>query len=90
MAEFESEGGLRIVEHHSPVRDLLLAYPIVARLESEMFQKVLRAPVQRDEQNVSGLFCCTFSMKLTSDMYCSVGTPSLMNRAICWLSALLT
>jgi predicted ArsR family transcriptional regulator len=60
MADFESVGGLRITEHHSPVLDLLRAFPIVARLEAEMFQRVLKEPVRREENSVSGLFCCTF------------------------------
>jgi predicted ArsR family transcriptional regulator len=60
MAELETEGGLRIVEHHSPLRDLLQAFPLVGRLEAEMFQRLLGAPVRREEQAVSGLFRCTF------------------------------
>ena len=60
MAEFEEEGGLRIVEHHSPILDLLRAFPIVARLETEVFQKVLKIHVQREEQCVSGLYQCVF------------------------------
>lgn len=60
MSEFENQDGLLIVEHHSPIRDLLLAFPIVARLEAEMFSRVLGAAVEREEENVSGLFRCTF------------------------------
>ena len=60
MAELEAEEGLRIVEHHSPVLDLLRAFPIVERLESELFQRMLKAPVRREETTVSGLYCCTF------------------------------
>lgn len=61
MAEFEEvEGIFRIVEHHSPTLDLLRAYPIVARLEGEMFQKLLKTAVRREEASVSGLYCCTF------------------------------
>ena len=60
MANFEDEGGLRIVEHHCPIRDLLAAFPLVARLETEMFQRLLNSPVRREEANASGLFCCTF------------------------------
>jgi predicted ArsR family transcriptional regulator len=60
MAEFETVGGLRIVEHHSPVLDLLRAFPIVARLEAEMFQRVLKEPVRREENGAPGLYCCTF------------------------------
>lgn len=60
MSEIESEDGLRMVEHHSPILDLLQAFPIVARLEAEMIQRVLRVPVRREETTVSGLYCCTF------------------------------
>jgi predicted ArsR family transcriptional regulator len=57
--ETNADGALRIVEHHSPIRDLLEAFPIVARLEGEMFQRILGAPVHREEEAVSGLYCCT-------------------------------
>ncbi len=62
MSEFEQEGDeIRIVEHHSPILDLLRAFPIVAKLESDMFSRLLRVPVQRSESSLSGLFCATFS-----------------------------
>jgi predicted ArsR family transcriptional regulator len=60
MADLHDDGGLRIVESHSPVLDLLRAYPIIARLEEEMFKRVLKAPVRRQETTASGLYCCTF------------------------------
>jgi predicted ArsR family transcriptional regulator len=60
MAGIEEDAGVRIVEHHSPVLDLLRAFPIVARLEAEMFQRVMKAGVRREENSVSGLFCCTY------------------------------
>ncbi|MEA3188636.1 MAG: hypothetical protein QOD99_2466 [Chthoniobacter sp.] len=63
MADFETgDHELRIVEHHCPILDLLRAYPIVARLEGEMFQRVLRVPVAREETSVSGLYRCTFHL----------------------------
>lgn len=62
MSEFEASGEIRIVEYHSPILDLLRAFPIVARLESEMIQRVLKAPVRREESNASALFCCTFHL----------------------------
>jgi len=63
MAELEKEEhGFRIVEHHSPILDLLRAFPIVARLEAEMLQRVLKLPVQREEQSVSGLYQCIFHL----------------------------
>ena len=63
MAELsEDEHGLRIVEHHSPIRDLLEAFPVVARLETVLFQRVLGIPVQSEEAGASGLYCATFVM----------------------------
>jgi predicted ArsR family transcriptional regulator len=57
--ELTPEGTLQIVEHHSPILDLLQAFPIVGRLEAEMFKRILAAPVQREEEIISGLYCCT-------------------------------
>ena len=51
---------LRIVEHHSPILDLLRTYPIVAKLETEMIQRLLGVPVRREEANASGLYSTTF------------------------------
>lgn len=51
---------IRIVEHHSPILDLLRAFPLVARLEADMFSRLLRTTVRREEHSVSGLFCTTF------------------------------
>jgi predicted ArsR family transcriptional regulator len=62
MAEVITENGddLRIVEHHSPIRDLLDAFPTVAKLETELYQKVLGVPIRREEAGASGQFCATF------------------------------
>jgi len=64
MSECEpvDESRLRILEHHSPILDILRAYPITAKLEAEMFQRLLGTPVRREESNASGLFCSTFSI----------------------------
>ena len=58
--EPDEDGGMRIVEHHSPILDLLRAYPIVAKLESEMFARILGVPVEREEAVASGLYRATF------------------------------
>jgi predicted ArsR family transcriptional regulator len=58
----EEGGALKIVEHHSPIRDLLEAFPVVAKLETDLFQKLLGVPVRREEAGVSGLFCATFHL----------------------------
>ena len=62
MAEFErDETGLRIVEYHAPLTDLLAAYPgLLHRLEQEMYSRVLRAPVKREQSEASGLYACVF------------------------------
>jgi predicted ArsR family transcriptional regulator len=62
MSEFENgeDGALRIVEHHSPILDLMRAFPIVAKLESDMFQRLIGAPVRREEDAASGLFRAVF------------------------------
>lgn len=62
MSECEEDesGDLRIVEHHSPILDLLRAFPLVAKLETDLFQRLLGVSVQRSEQVASGLYCATF------------------------------
>jgi predicted ArsR family transcriptional regulator len=63
MAEIEHDTTLiRIVEHHCPIHDLLKAFPIVARLETELFTRVLGANVQREEAHASGLYRCVFTL----------------------------
>lgn len=62
MSECETDGAgaVRIVEHHSPLLDVIREFPLVAKLETEMFQRLLGTPVQREETNHSGLYCATF------------------------------
>ena len=62
MATLEKdEAGLRIVEHHSPLADLLAVYPaLLHRLEQETYSRVLRVPIKREQSGVSGLYSCVF------------------------------
>ena len=61
MSDCETtDGEVRIIEHHSPILDLIRAFPIVVKLESEMLGRLLGAPVRREESSVSGLYCVTF------------------------------
>jgi predicted ArsR family transcriptional regulator len=60
--EMPEEGGVRIVEHHSPILDILREYTLVAKLETDMFQRLIGAPVQREETSVAGLYCATFTL----------------------------
>jgi len=63
MSDFEHDAAfIRIIEHHCPIHDLLKAFPIVARLEAELFTRVLGATVQREEAHASGLYRCVFTL----------------------------
>lgn len=62
MAQFlpsESDGP-QILECHSPIMNLLEKYPIVARLEQDMFEAVLGRKVRREETRASGQYECAF------------------------------
>jgi predicted ArsR family transcriptional regulator len=63
MAQFlpdGSEGGPQILECHSPILNLLERYPIIGRLERDMFQSVLGTRVRREETRNSGQYECAF------------------------------
>lgn len=62
MEGVENGSSLRIVESHSPILDVLRAYPIVARLEAELFQRVLGTGVRREEKSAGGLYRCIFHL----------------------------
>ncbi len=44
---------LRIIEHRSPIADLAARFPILARLERDLFERVLHAPVRRTDESKS-------------------------------------
>jgi predicted ArsR family transcriptional regulator len=54
------EEGVRIVEHHCPFLDVLRAYPIIAKLETELFSQLLGVTVRRLEEEVGGVFRVVF------------------------------
>jgi predicted ArsR family transcriptional regulator len=63
MAQFimeEKEDGSQILECHSPIMNLLDRYPIIGRLEQDMFEAVLGTSVRREETRNSGLYECAF------------------------------
>ena len=62
MSQFslEEQGGPQILECHSPILNLLDAYPIVGRLEQDLFEAVLGTSVRREETRNSGLYECAF------------------------------
>lgn len=65
MAELtEHETELVIIEHHSPFADVMLAYPLVGRLEAELYRKVMGVPVERNEEQNAGLQRVTYQIPL--------------------------
>ena len=66
MAQFTTgEGGdSRILECHSPIMNLLEQYPIIGRLEQDMFEVLLGTRVRREMIRNSGLYECAFYFAL--------------------------
>jgi predicted ArsR family transcriptional regulator len=60
MSELSSGEPVAIVEYHSPIFDLLDAFPLVRRLEREMMERVLGVRIEREEEMASGLYRCRF------------------------------
>ena len=62
MSQFapDEEGGPQILECHSPMLNLIDRYPIVGRLEQDMFEAILGTSVRREETRNSGLFESAF------------------------------
>jgi predicted ArsR family transcriptional regulator len=62
MAQYLSseKDGPQILECHSPIMNLIEKYPIIARLEQDMFEAVLGTNVRREETHTSGLYECAF------------------------------
>jgi predicted ArsR family transcriptional regulator len=56
----EKEGGPQILECHSPILNLLDQYPIIGRLEHDLFEGVLGTEIRREEARTSGLYECAF------------------------------
>jgi predicted ArsR family transcriptional regulator len=66
MAQFVTSevGGPQILECHSPIMNLLEQYPIIARLEQDMFEALLGTRVRREMIRNSGLYECAFYFAL--------------------------
>jgi len=62
MAQFlpSDKDGPQILECHSPILNLHEKYPIIGRLEQDMFEAVLGTSVRREDTRTSGLYECTF------------------------------
>ncbi len=55
-------GGLLIVEYNSPILNCMDRYPILRDLEQGLFERVLETGVVREEERVSGLYKCVFTI----------------------------
>lgn len=65
MSEFamdEHTGRFQIIEYNSPILVCLDRFPILRDLERQMFEQLLKAPVERNEERVSGLYKCVFQV----------------------------
>lgn len=63
VAAATGDGPLRIVENGSPLEALLRVYPLIGRLERELFEKVLGCPVRRVQQETApGIYRCVFEL----------------------------
>lgn len=60
MAELSSEPGLCIIERHHPMIILIEAFPEIAGMERDMFQRVLGVPVRRECTGQGGVYECTY------------------------------
>jgi len=60
MADFREEPSPRIVERHHPMQALLEAFPEVAVMEREMFERVIGAPVRREATVAGENYECVF------------------------------
>jgi predicted ArsR family transcriptional regulator len=62
MSQFSmsDEGGPQILECHSPIMNLIDRFPILGRLEQDLFEAVLSTKVRREESRASGLYECAF------------------------------
>lgn len=60
----EKENGSLFLECHSPILNLVDRYPIVGRLEQDLFEAVLGTSVRREETRTSGLYECAFYFAL--------------------------
>ena len=62
MSQFlpSEKEGPQILECHSPIFNLLEKFPIIGRLEQDMFEAVLGTSVRREETRTSGLYECAF------------------------------
>lgn len=75
--EYDEENGYRVVEYHSPMKEIADEFPNVQRMEELMFSKVLGLQVTRTEDRVSGLMKISFRIPLQVIPQGLVATPTV-------------
>jgi predicted ArsR family transcriptional regulator len=66
MSEYYFNGELQkhqIIEYNSPVLVIADQFKILTQLENQLLENVLGTKVQRDEERVSGLYKCQFTLQ---------------------------
>ena len=69
MAEYSFDNSARlhrITEFNSAIQDCLESFPVIHDYERQLFEKVLRTKVRREEERVGGLYRCTFTAASSS------------------------
>lgn len=67
MSDFvpaDESGGPRIVEYHSPLGDVLAAWPAAVRLETAMLERLIGSGVRREEVTSGAQIHCIFWIDL--------------------------
>ncbi len=65
QVEYDETLGFRVVEFHSPWKEIATHFPCVLRMEELMFSKVLGLNVTRSEEILSGLMRISFQIPLS-------------------------
>jgi predicted ArsR family transcriptional regulator len=64
MAEYSFDNSSRthrITEFNSAILDCLDSFPMIRDYERQLFEKVLRTKMKRDEERIAGLYRCTYT-----------------------------
>lgn len=69
QVEMDHANGFRVVEFHSPLKDIAARYPSVLVMEGKMFSHILGVPVERSERRVSGLVRIEFLIGISSEEF---------------------
>lgn len=82
QVEVDHANGFRVVEFHSPLKEIAAKYPSVLVMEEKMFSRILGVPVERSERRQSGLVRIEFLIGISSQEFAKLLnlTPSPLAR----------